>query len=90
MSLTQVSANHGTSIGKFHHKLVMDWANNVTDKYKQWLTPPDPWKNHYAACKLRHPGTAEWFIHGDTFLEWKTSEVPGSLLWVHGKRLLLL
>src|SRR6266852_7733534 len=53
-----------------------------------WLSPPDPWKNHYAACELRHRGTADWFIHGNTFPEWKTSEVPGSLLWVHGKRLL--
>ena len=54
-----------------------------------WLSAPDPWKNHHAACKLRHRGTAEWFIHGNTFPEWRTSEVPGSLLWVHGKRLLI-
>ena len=51
-----------------------------------WLSAPDPWKNHHTACKSRHPGTAEWFIHGNTFPEWRTSEVPGSLLWVHGKR----
>jgi hypothetical protein len=55
-----------------------------------WLSPPDPWKNHHAACKLHHRGTAEWFIHGNTFPEWKMSEVPSSLLWVHGKRLLNL
>jgi hypothetical protein len=54
-----------------------------------WLSPPDPWKNHHAACKLRHRRTAEWFIQGNTFAEWRMSEVPGSLLWVHGKRLLL-
>jgi hypothetical protein len=54
-----------------------------------WLSPPDPWKNHHAACKSRHRGTAEWFIQGNTFSEWRTSEVPGSLLWVHGKRLLI-
>jgi hypothetical protein len=52
-----------------------------------WLSPPDPWKNHHAACDSRHRGTAEWFIHGNTLPEWRTSEVPGSLLWVHGKRL---
>jgi hypothetical protein len=55
----------------------------------RWLSPPDPWKNHHAACESCHPGTAEWFIHGNTFPEWRTSEVPGSLLWVHGKRLLI-
>jgi hypothetical protein len=54
-----------------------------------WLSPPDPWKNHHTACESCHPGTAEWFIQGNTFSEWRTSEVPGSLLWVHGKRLLI-
>ena len=54
-----------------------------------WLLPPDPWKNHHAACKSRHRGTAEWFIQDNTFSEWRTSDVPGSLLWVHGKRLLI-
>ena len=52
-----------------------------------WLSPPDPWKNHHAACESRHRGTAEWFIKGNTFSEWRTSKIPGSLLWVHGKRL---
>ena len=55
-----------------------------------WLSPPDPWKNHHAACKSRHLGTADWFIQGDTFSEWRTSEVPSSLLWIHGKRMLIL
>ena len=54
-----------------------------------WLSPPDPWKNHHTACESRHPGTAEWFIHGNTFPEWRTSEAPSSLLWVHGKRVLI-
>ena len=54
-----------------------------------WLSPPDPWKNHHAACKSHHRGTAEWFIQGNTYSEWRTSEVPSSLLWVHGKRLLI-
>jgi hypothetical protein len=54
-----------------------------------WLSPPDPWKNHHAACESCYRGTAEWFIQGNTFSEWRTSEVPGSLLWVHGKRLLI-
>ena len=55
-----------------------------------WLSPPDPWKNHHAACKSRHRGTADWFIQGDKFSEWRTSEVPSSLLWIHGKRMLTL
>ena len=55
----------------------------------RWLSPPDPWKNHQTACKSRHRGTADWFIQGNTFSEWRMSEVPSSLLWVHGKRQLI-
>ncbi len=56
----------------------------------KWLSSPNPWKNHHTACKSRHHGSAEWFIQGNTFSEWKTSDVSGSLLWVHGKRASIL
>src|ERR1700733_15860166 len=76
--------------------MVVEWDNrdcptgdSLQVKIFGWLSPPDPWKNHHAACKSRHHSTAEWFIQGNTFPEWRTSEVPGSLLWVHGKRLLI-
>ena len=75
--------------------VVADWdhrdyptGDSLQEDIFGWLWPPDPWKNHHAACDSRHRGTAEWFIQGDTFSEWKTSGVPSSLLWVHGKRLL--
>ena len=51
----------------------------------RWLSPPDPWKNHHVARESHHTGTAAWFVHGNTFSEWKSSP-PGSLLWIHGKR----
>jgi hypothetical protein len=80
----------------FFDVVVADWdhrdcptGDSLQKDIFGWLSPPDPWKNHHAACKSRHRGTAEWFIHGKTFPEWRTSEVPGSLLWVHGKRLLI-
>jgi hypothetical protein len=50
---------------------------------RSWLSPPDPSKNYNIACEAHHSGTAEWFIHGDTFEEWK---MTGTVLWVHGKR----
>jgi hypothetical protein len=56
----------------------------------KWLSSPNPWKNHHTACKLRHHWSAEWFIQGDAFSEWKSSDVPVSLLWVHGKRASIL
>ena len=64
-------------------------GDNLQKDVFGWLSPPDPWKNHYTAFESRHPKTAEWFIRGNTYLEWRTSEVPSSLLWVHGKRLFI-
>jgi hypothetical protein len=52
---------------------------------RNWLSPPDPWKNHNLARESRHSGTGTWWIHGDTYAEWKSSDA-NSLLWIHGKR----
>jgi len=69
------------------HKLASDKNKSKRDKLQKdirnWLSPPDPWKNHHIARESRHEGTAVWLIQGDAFSEWKAS---GSLLWVHGKR----
>ena len=80
----------------FFAVVVADWdhrdcqiGDSLQECIFRWLSAPDPWKNHHAACKSSHRGTAEWFIHGNTLPEWRTSEVPGSLLWVHGKRMLI-
>jgi hypothetical protein len=56
---------------------------------QKWLSPPDPWKNYHISRELRQSGSAAWFLQGDSFSEWKRSEEPGSLLWVHGKRKLM-
>jgi ankyrin repeat domain-containing protein 50 len=52
---------------------------------RNWLSPPDPWKNHYIARESHHEGTSAWLVEGETFSEWKSSG-PSSLLWIHGKR----
>jgi hypothetical protein len=77
----------------FVHVAIADWDHQIClagDSLEQdifrWLSPPDPWKNHHIACKSRHRGSAEWFVQSNTFSEWKASEAPSSLLWVHGKR----
>ena len=51
-------------------------------KVKNWLSPPDPWKNYNIA---RHNDAGGWFVKGDTVSEWKNSR-PSSLLWINGKR----
>src|SRR6267154_5892538 len=80
----------------FFDVVIADWDHRdcpTGDKLQKdifgWLSPPDPWKNHHVARESCHPGTAEWFIQDNKFSEWRTSEVPSSLLWVHGKRLLI-
>jgi hypothetical protein len=46
----------------------------LEQRVRSWLSPPDPWKNHNIACKSRHRGSGAWFVQGNTFSEWKTSE----------------
>jgi hypothetical protein len=59
----------------------------LQEDIQSWLSPPDPSKNHNIACRLRHTGTATWFVQGDSFSKWKESRVGlSSLLWIHGKR----
>lgn len=59
----------------------------MRESFRKWQSPSDPSTNHNTACNLQYDGTAEWFFADNTFEEWKTT---GSLLWIHGKRTLLL
>ena len=51
---------------------------------RNWLSPPDPSKNHNIAYDAHRSGSATWFTGGSTFDEWRST---GSLLWIHGKRM---
>ena len=69
--------------GRNHNDCVA--GDKLQQDIRNWLSPPDPWKHHHVARESHHTGTAAWFIHGNTFSEWKSSP-PSSLLWIHGKR----
>jgi hypothetical protein len=58
-------------------------GNQIRQDLRNWLSPPDPSINFNTASDSRHEGTALWFLHGNTFTDWKLS---GSLLWLYGKR----
>jgi len=60
-------------------------GDKLQQDIRNWLSPPDPWKNHNIARGSRHSGTGAWFVNGSTLEEWGSSG-PSSLLWVHGKR----
>jgi hypothetical protein len=64
-------------------------GDKLRSDIRTWLSPPDPWKNYNIARKSRHEQTGTWFINGSTLSEWKESG-RNSLLWIHGKRQLLL
>ncbi|KAH9966341.1 hypothetical protein BGW80DRAFT_734307 [Lactifluus volemus] len=55
--------------------------DQLQESFRRWLSPPDPSVNDNLARDAHHEGTAEWFIQGDTFQEWKQT---GSLLWIRG------
>ncbi|KAI0296778.1 hypothetical protein B0F90DRAFT_1819786 [Multifurca ochricompacta] len=76
---------------KYALVIVQRLATEIIDKSKRdqlvkdvqvWLSPVDPSESHNMTRKAHHPGSAAWFIQGDTFSEWKKT---GSLLWIHGK-----
>lgn len=62
-------------------------GNELRDSLLRWLSAPDPFTNHNTARKVHHRDTSRWFFQGGIFNQWRSS---GSLLWIHGKRLLLL
>ena len=53
----------------------------------KWFSPPDPSINYNTACEAQSEGTAAWFFRRTKFKDWMST---GSLMWIHGKRELLL
>jgi len=62
-------------------------GNNLRERLRIWLSPPNPSINHNIACDAQHKGSAQWFFRGTIFSQWKST---GPFLWVHGKRASLL
>ncbi|KAH9033931.1 hypothetical protein EDB85DRAFT_2289282 [Lactarius pseudohatsudake] len=54
----------------------------VLQKLKGWLSPPDPSTNYNIGLRDLHEATATWFLEARIFQEWHST---GSLLWIHGK-----
>ena len=58
-------------------------GNQLRDNLLRWLSPSDPSTNHNIASKAHHNGTAQWFLEGSIFNQWKSTD---PFLWLHGKR----
>ncbi|KAL8721231.1 MAG: hypothetical protein Q9225_002043 [Loekoesia sp. 1 TL-2023] len=64
-----------------HQKLESFFDEQSIRKIDQWLDPVNFQTNHEAAVKLRHEGTGNWFLEGDTFKGWQQED--NSFLWLH-------
>ena len=58
--------------------------DEVKDAINKWLDPPDLATSLNLVRQARHKGTAQWFLHGSKFQQWKSS---GTLFWIHGMRM---
>ncbi|KAH8999641.1 hypothetical protein EDB86DRAFT_3242651, partial [Lactarius hatsudake] len=65
-------------------QIVSDVSSREWERFRGWLTPPDPSTNHINACSTQHDCTAAWVFNDDIFKDWESSQ-SGSLLWIHGK-----
>ncbi len=52
-------------------------GEEVPQKLKGWLSPPDPSTNYNIGLRYLHKETATWFLEGRIFREWHST---GSLL----------
>ena len=57
-------------------------TNQISSGLRDWLSAPDAFVDHNAACAKRHPGTGTWLIKDLRFQRWLTGE--NSVLWLKG------
>lgn len=62
-------------------------GKQLRERLQTWLSAADPSTNHNILCGSQLKGTAQWFIRGTVFDQWKNTS---SFLWIHGKRASLL
>jgi len=58
--------------------------NQLQERIRQWLSPPDPPTNH-GAFLARYQRIADLFVQGGMYQEWK-NQSEAALLWIHGNR----
>jgi hypothetical protein len=79
----------GSSFFSIANKEAEPWNidNQVQEKILKWLSPPNPSTNHNKARGVHEKVPPRWFLEGSIYREWKEK---GSLLWVHGKRMVFI
>jgi len=78
------SENQGFMVGQNHGIIHNTFQSNedIRQRIREWLSPPDPTPFFHQASKLRHVGTGEWFLKSKRYQTWKNGEP--SFLWLYG------
>jgi NACHT domain len=63
------------------HAIRRDLHSERDFKIIKWLATTDPNTNHSAARQKWEPGTGEWFLSSNQFVQWLQ---PRKSLWLHG------
>ena len=56
---------------------------SLRTEVERWLAAPDAETNFRSARDQREPGTGQWLVDSETYLQWKTGIIRH--LWFHGK-----
>jgi len=70
------------------HSIVMQAQHNKERKeLLTWLSSVDPSQNYNNARAIHASSTGSWLLESSDFKRWE--ETPNSLLWLHGKGIIL-
>jgi Cdc6-like AAA superfamily ATPase len=56
--------------------------DEIADKIRRWLSPPDPSTNYSKALEQRQDDTGLWILESDRYVKWTTD--AASFLWLYG------
>ena len=57
-------------------------ADSHSQRFRDWLSPPDPSVNLNKALEQHHPGSGQWFLGGSVYSAWKMER--NSFLCLYG------
>lgn len=85
---TAISLDIASGLKKMEQRQEEDTEDRMQDrqdiqaqKILAWLSPVNPLAKHIATRRLHQPGTYEWLLHEQAFLDWMNSV---DFLWLHG------
>ncbi|KAK2811859.1 hypothetical protein FQN50_001897 [Emmonsiellopsis sp. PD_5] len=81
-AILEKSKSLGDGVDAMTNLLTKTTSDEKKQEIFNWLNPPDPSSNYYAAHKKRQKDTGKWFLGGAEYSTWK--QTSNSILWLHG------